>query len=355
MKSNLSSNVKKLRREKGLTQEQLAEVFGVTVGAVHKWEAGLSVPELTLMMEIADFFDVSLDTLVGFDVRDNRVEVLAKRLRKMTDSMDSGALSEAEKALKKYPNSFKIVCECANVYRAFAIINVSDKKLTDRSIELYKQAIRLAPQNSDPDIDATILYGQLASIYQLMGDLQTSLELYKAHNAGYVYNTRIGQILVGMGKYDEAETYLSYAFVGHIGNRINLLTAKALCYVKTGRYADAKAILIMGLNENEYLRTTEAPLYLDRIDCIYLTGLSYIELLTRHKKTATEYLKQARQKALRFDSSPDYNTGNERFVEIEDVCMAYDTLGKTCIDGILNTIKTLASDELANLWKTINK
>ena len=99
MKSNLSSNIRSLRKEKGLTQEQLAEVFGVTVGAVHKWEAGLSTPELTLMMEIADFFDVSLDTLVGFDVRDNRIEVLAKRLRKLTDKLDTKVLPDAEKAL----------------------------------------------------------------------------------------------------------------------------------------------------------------------------------------------------------------------------------------------------------------
>lgn len=355
MKSNLSSNIRSLRKEKGLTQEQIAEVFGVTVGAVHKWEAGMSTPELTLMMEIADFFDVSLDTLVGFDVRDNRIEVLAGRLRKMIDNMDTAALAEAEKAIKKYPNNFKIVCECANVYRSFGIIGETDKSLLTKSIELYEQAIKLAPQNSDPHIDATILYGQLASIYQITGDLNKSLELYKAHNAGYIYNTQIGQVLVGMGRYEEAEVYLSYAFTGHLGNRINLLTAKALCYTRIGRYTDARDIVLMGLSENDQLRKSDAPMYLDRIDCVYLTGLSYIELLTGHKRKAAEYLKQAKQKAVRFDSSPDYNTGNERFIDIEDACMAYDTLGKTCIDGILNSIRILGSDELDTLWKSINK
>ena len=355
MKSNLSSNIRSLRKEKGLTQEQLAEVFGVTVGAVHKWEAGLSTPELTLMMEIADFFDVSLDTLVGFDVRDNRIEVLAKRLRKLTDKMDTQVLTEAEKALKKYPNNFKIVCECANAYRAFGIIDGTDKKLLDRAIELYEQSIRLSPQNSDPNIDATLLYGQLASIYQINGEFRKSLELYKAHNAGYIYNTQIGQVLLGMGNYDEAEVYLSYAFTGHMGNRINLITAKALCYAKTGRYKDARDIVLMGLNENEYLRKSNAPMYLDRIDCIYLTGLSYIELQTGHKRKAAEYLKQAREKALRFDSSPDYNTGNERFIDIDDACMAYDTIGRTCIEGITNSIKQLGTDELRALWESINK
>lgn len=53
----IAENIRALRREKGLTQEQLAGVLGVTTGAVYKWEAGLSQPELGKLAGIADFFD----------------------------------------------------------------------------------------------------------------------------------------------------------------------------------------------------------------------------------------------------------------------------------------------------------
>ena len=43
MVTKLSENIRKFRKERGLTQEQLAEVLGVTVGAVYKWEAGDSL------------------------------------------------------------------------------------------------------------------------------------------------------------------------------------------------------------------------------------------------------------------------------------------------------------------------
>ena len=82
MKNELPANIRAFRKERGLTQEQLAEVFGVTVGAVHKWEAGLSTPDISLILEMADFFDTSLDVLIGFEARDNRISVLAERLRK---------------------------------------------------------------------------------------------------------------------------------------------------------------------------------------------------------------------------------------------------------------------------------
>ena len=44
MQMMLAENIRRLRKERSLTQEQLSEVLGVTAGAVYKWEAGLSVP-----------------------------------------------------------------------------------------------------------------------------------------------------------------------------------------------------------------------------------------------------------------------------------------------------------------------
>ena len=72
MKMMLAENIRSFRKARKLTQEQLAEVLGVTPGAVYKWEAGLSVPDIALIMEMADFFDTSVDTLLGYTMKDNR-------------------------------------------------------------------------------------------------------------------------------------------------------------------------------------------------------------------------------------------------------------------------------------------
>ena len=55
----LSDNIRAFRKEHSLTQEQLAQALGVTAGAVYKWEAGLSTPDISLIMELADMFDTS--------------------------------------------------------------------------------------------------------------------------------------------------------------------------------------------------------------------------------------------------------------------------------------------------------
>ena len=54
-----------LRKGKGLTQEELGQLFGVTNQTISKWEAGICCPDIQLLPEIAHYFGVSIDTLMG--------------------------------------------------------------------------------------------------------------------------------------------------------------------------------------------------------------------------------------------------------------------------------------------------
>lgn len=107
MKTKLSENIRSFRKGRSLTQEQLAEVLGVTPGAVYKWEAGLSLPELSLIMELADFFDTSVDVLLGYEMKDNRLKETVARLKKYRHGKDPAGMIEAEKALKKIPERIR--------------------------------------------------------------------------------------------------------------------------------------------------------------------------------------------------------------------------------------------------------
>ena len=60
----LGNMINKVRTDAGLSTEQFAEVFGVSRQSVQKWESGESVPELSRVVKIAKYFDISLDTLI---------------------------------------------------------------------------------------------------------------------------------------------------------------------------------------------------------------------------------------------------------------------------------------------------
>lgn len=64
-----------LRREKNLTQEELAEVLGVSPQAVSRWENDVSLPDITLLPGLADFFDVTLDELMGREVQRRKQQI----------------------------------------------------------------------------------------------------------------------------------------------------------------------------------------------------------------------------------------------------------------------------------------
>ena len=110
MENHVADQIRFYRRQEGPTQEQLAEARGVSAAAVSKWEQGQSLPEIPMLMELADFFDLSVDALLGYRLRSNDRKSISERLKvlRREDRYDEG-LAEAEKALKKFPDAFAVV------------------------------------------------------------------------------------------------------------------------------------------------------------------------------------------------------------------------------------------------------
>ena len=110
MKLSLPANISKLRKEHSMTQEQLAEALGVTFASVSKWERGVATPELNLIAEMADLFEVSIDALIGYEFRNNdRENVIARLKQYCHDRNNEDAFADVEKALQRYPNCFDVI------------------------------------------------------------------------------------------------------------------------------------------------------------------------------------------------------------------------------------------------------
>lgn len=74
-----NENLKYLRKEANLTQEQLAEKLNVSRQAVTKWESGQSLPDIQNLKEMADMFGVTMDALVG-DIETKRESIMIKKI-----------------------------------------------------------------------------------------------------------------------------------------------------------------------------------------------------------------------------------------------------------------------------------
>ena len=86
MSNTLGSRIAECRKRAGITQDQLAEKMNVSPQAVSKWENDLSCPDISLLPQLADLFNISIDELMrGEDV--NEVRVVPQNERKSFDKM----------------------------------------------------------------------------------------------------------------------------------------------------------------------------------------------------------------------------------------------------------------------------
>ena len=275
MEMTLAENIRRFRKERSLTQEQLAEALGVTADAVYKWEAKLSGPELELILQMADFFDTSVDVLLGYTVKDNRPEATVKRLQEYRRRKEPDGLPEAEKALGKYPHSFGIVSESAALYRAFGF-DSGDKALFRRAPALLERSLLLLPQSEDPQISEQTIYGRIAETYLGPGETDKTAELLKSHNADGVFSPRIGYILARGDQAAEAVPFLSEALLKLLSDLVTTIMGYVNLYLDRGDHASCQAVLDWGIGILRGLREADRPSCFDRVSAA-LAGSQFLQ------------------------------------------------------------------------------
>lgn len=109
----IGENIKRLRKEKKITQETLADIFNVTPAAVSKWENNETYPDITLLFPLSNYFGVSIDELMGYNNL-AYVEEIKKVKKDINDMWIINNNWEKAKALtveaiNKYPNDYELM------------------------------------------------------------------------------------------------------------------------------------------------------------------------------------------------------------------------------------------------------
>ena len=109
---NIARNIARLRREKGLTQEDLANYIGVSKASVSKWETGQSYPDITFLPQLATLFNISIDELMGYEPQMS-MEDIRKLYVKLSADFASEPFDEVldscREIVKKYFSCFPLL------------------------------------------------------------------------------------------------------------------------------------------------------------------------------------------------------------------------------------------------------
>ena len=351
MSLNLSGNIRSCRKERKLTQEQLAEALNVTAGAVYKWEAGLSVPELDLLVEMADFFGVSVDALLGYSIRDNRLAAIGERINEYCQTGNISALSEAEKALKKFPNSLKVVYGCAQVFHIFGLEQHRNDLLA-RALDLYEQALWLVTQDTGPEISEFMIHNQIGTIHISMGEPEKGVDILKKHNSGGSLSGDIGLTFsMLLRRPEEAEPYLSESLINSAITLLKTVVGYAFLYSSRQDHTAEREIAEWGRVFLQRIRTADSEDYLSKMDAVLMTLLAHAELRCGSEKQARLLLGEAAAISRRFDASPDFSISSFRFAKGVKDWNVHDMFGRTVKESLDYIIGQFADPLLASLWQ----
>jgi len=357
MKLLLNENIRNYRKQMSLTQEQLAEAMGVSVATVSKWENGSVSPDVGMLAELADFFQISVDVLLGYKWKKRSMGQCAEYIHSLRDerAYEEG-VTEAKKALQKYPNSFPVVYECGKLL-LHAAENWNSERLPGRDeehIERFKhaqavliKALQLYEQNTDKSITRESIHQDVGTIYAYIGERETAIAYLEEHNVCNVNDKLIGLHLCDMQQFDRAWPYLSGSFRRSLADLWNSYLGIWAVLIVSGRYKEL-------LGVSNWMRTLCAGLAAEEAsyfwravavtDTIIVTTYLYKE--QQEKKDYTEelmrHMKVALQEAMRFDENPDY-TGKVRFFTCEGEAM-HDTFGDSALDAVQHALRCVYDD-----------
>ncbi len=109
--SAVAATIRRLRREKGMTQEALAQAVGVSPQAISKWETGQTMPDITLLLPLSKELGIGVDLLLGGDRR----KEFEERFQKAIPLGEELTLLVSLDALKEFPNDetfrYRLACD----------------------------------------------------------------------------------------------------------------------------------------------------------------------------------------------------------------------------------------------------
>ncbi|MCL2546534.1 MAG: helix-turn-helix domain-containing protein [Oscillospiraceae bacterium] len=157
MTIKIGAKIKALRKKADVTQDRLAEHLGVTAQAISRWESEICYPDIEILPAIADFFNVSLDELVGMNQKqkENKInEYIEKANKEQCAGNFAEAVSVYREAVSQYPSSYKLQAFLASA------IGCMDNGVKI-SLEAANEAINICRRILEDCVDDQIRYHAL--------------------------------------------------------------------------------------------------------------------------------------------------------------------------------------------------
>lgn len=201
---NIGRNIYTLRKEKQITQAQLAEKLGVSEQAISKWENEQCAPDVSMFPILAEFFGVSIDRLFGYYMNSHEEEINAI-LKAADESMDTYKEIEIlSEGLKKFPNSPELKI---NLAFSLSMVNRISQDQAEKAAAI-KKAIKICTEVVDHCGDCKQTdraLNMLNRIYSEIGEYGKAMAAIEKMSGESYYFRVVGMARTLAHKHDDQE------------------------------------------------------------------------------------------------------------------------------------------------------
>ncbi len=255
MKETMGQVIRRLRKERNLTQEELAEQLGVTFQAVSKWENDTGMPDISQVVPIAHVFGVSTDVLFG-TLGTNDTEEVWKIVKDaqalLSRPLTAKSLFEKYRAVKEglklYPNNTILLMHCLETGIALSYPENEELYDAEHAEDIYRECIRYAnlvisySKNISDGLRAHMIMVILHSAY---GDFEKAS--FHAEQFPYRadFNNHVMYAYYTHWKkdYERESQCCQYGFMHYLEGMLNINTRLAKSYILQEKYKDAASTL----------------------------------------------------------------------------------------------------------------
>ncbi|EGT3903890.1 XRE family transcriptional regulator, partial [Clostridioides difficile] len=255
MQIKIGKVIQRLRKERNLTQEQLAKFIGVSTPAVSKWESGNSYPDIELLPLLADFFNVSIDKLLNYkiDLSEEEVMKIYKELESGFARIEIDLSTEEPKEefrqdlesvkklsnmyIEKYPKSYLLKLRICSLYQMYSY-KFGKSELNDRVKETTNILEDIVRNTDDIQIKETALI-ILSNAYCMLEDYEKAeLYLNMIHKSIGDTSVNLAMIYLKQNRLEEAEILLQNKLFSNVFNIS--MDCKGIINVYKNQYKELK-------------------------------------------------------------------------------------------------------------------
>lgn len=225
---SIGTNIRRLRRERDITQEQLADFLGISSRAVSQWETDRTAPDISQLPALASIFEVSADVILGIDpdTKTKRIEELCEKEHELSKSGEkAAALAVVEEGLREFPDSFALMQRYASlIWRERCIKNPAGAEWESREKRAvsYVEKILTGCRESKLRDKALLL---AALWYPKLGRAAEAEELVNTHASAHTSGELLEHIYTGHRYIEQVQVNLSSRLIHAVGLDIGHLAA----------------------------------------------------------------------------------------------------------------------------------